>query len=167
MNIFATDPDPKKCAEALDDKRLIKMILESAQLLSTAARLNGLDDPKLYKSTHVKHPCTLWTLNTHEYAWLTKHFVFLAKEYRNRFNKDHKSYGLAENIFRAQFYSKLLEPKPFVNCTPYKDLEVHLAYKKTLVDKWNNDKRPPKWTNSQMPSWVIFNTKTSLYELYE
>ena len=35
MNIFATSPCPVKSAEILDDKRVIKMILESAQILYT------------------------------------------------------------------------------------------------------------------------------------
>lgn len=156
MNIFATDPDPKKCAEALDDKRLIKMILESAQLISTAARLNGSDNTRLYKSTHVKHPCTIWT-GEHKanYQWLLDHYIYLCVEYERRFTKKHKSFLLYSAIYRSQHYLKDSElHDPFVNCTPYKDLEVHLAYKKTLVDKWNNDKRPPKWTNSNPPSWV-------------
>jgi len=61
MNIFVTDPSFYKSAIALDDRRLIKMILETAQLLSGAVRLKSVFVPSiLYKLTHENHPCAIW-----------------------------------------------------------------------------------------------------------
>jgi hypothetical protein len=58
MNIFLLDSNIKKCAQYHCDKHVVKMILESAQILSTVLRLNGVDQG--YKTTHANHPCTLW-----------------------------------------------------------------------------------------------------------
>ena len=62
MNIFVTSNCPKLSAQALDNKRVVKMVLETAQLLSTAIFINStITYDNLYKPTHVKHPCTIWT----------------------------------------------------------------------------------------------------------
>jgi len=59
MNIFVTSNCPKLSAQALDNKRVVKMVLETAQLLSTAIFINStITYDNLYKPTHVKHPCT-------------------------------------------------------------------------------------------------------------
>lgn len=58
MNIFILDTDIEKCAQFHVDKHVTKMILESAQILSTVNRLNGLDEG--YKITHKNHPCVIW-----------------------------------------------------------------------------------------------------------
>lgn len=62
MNIFVLDPNPVKAATAHCDQHLHKMILESAQMVSTAIHLSNLDIPHyaLYKPAYPKHPCTIW-----------------------------------------------------------------------------------------------------------
>ena len=73
MNIFVTHLDPVKCAQNLDDKRVIKMILESAQMLSTSINVSGGKGP--YKTTHVNHPCSVWVRSSNaNYYWLLNHF---------------------------------------------------------------------------------------------
>ena len=62
MNIFILDKNIKKCASYHCDKHVAKMILESAQMLSTAVRLAG--DDIGYKVTHQNHPCMVWTRNS-------------------------------------------------------------------------------------------------------
>jgi hypothetical protein len=155
MNIFVIDPDTMKCAQALDDLRLNKMIIETAQLLSTAMRVHGYIGNDIYKSTHVGHPCAIWARETEaNYRWLLQYMSDLVEERQNRTGKSHQSY----QIFNALCGGPKLMPKgdltPFANCTPYKDGGVFDAYKLTLVDKWKNDKRPPKWTNTTKPSWI-------------
>ena len=69
MNIFILDKDPKTAAEYHCDKHVIKMILETAQMLCTAHWETGSQAP--YRATHKNHPCTKWTrLNTSNYKWL-------------------------------------------------------------------------------------------------
>jgi hypothetical protein len=83
MNIFLLDSNIKKCAQYHCDKHVVKMILESAQILSTVLRLNGVDQG--YKTTHANHPCTLWAGKSFSnWKWLRELASALNKEYRFR-----------------------------------------------------------------------------------
>lgn len=156
MNIFVSDFCPTESAKALDDKRVIKMILESAQMLCTTINVAGIRQAP-YKSTHMNHPDTIWTRTSHDnYLWLCKHFVALCDEYNNRFHKVHKCEQYKELFYDSSGDSTY--PKEglttFPNCTTFKDIkETTLAYRNYLNQKWKEDKRPPKWTNSKPPEW--------------
>jgi hypothetical protein len=94
MNIFYLDRDPVIAAQMQCDKHVIKMILESAQMLSTAHRvLDGDDyanDAGMYKLTHKNHPSAIWVRSCFEnYVWLYKHMVALMEEYTFRYGKHH------------------------------------------------------------------------------
>ena len=160
MNIFVTDPDPRKCAIALDDARLRKMIVETAQLLSTALHEWGHEQAaNVYKPTHRNHPCNLWARTRVANArWLYEHLDAMGEEFRTRFDKSHKTHGLVVPFYAALrdlYDEEYNETSPFPNCTPYKEWDdVTEAYKQTLRDKWANDKRPPKWTNRELPEWI-------------
>jgi hypothetical protein len=114
MNIFYIHTDPVISAQAMTDKHVVKMILESAQLLSTAHRaLDGQEfiqlsksgarlrkwnhpdphmDATLYKSTHLNHPSGIWVRQSADnYMWLYNHFIALSEEYYQRYNKRHAS----------------------------------------------------------------------------
>lgn len=150
MNIFVTSPDPYACAQYLDDKRVVKMVLETAQLLATAINENG--GKASYKSTHINHPCTVWARDCRaNYVWLLHHFDALCMEYYKRFGKVHKC-----SEYKQEFIAGTLNIKPnqdeirtdFPNCTTYKHLsgdDVYQAYQLYLNDKWKNDKRKPRW----------------------
>lgn len=160
MNIFVTDPCPKKSAQALDDKRVIKMILESAQILSTVIRgLNQeyADSRNLYKKTHTGHPCVKWAGQSRSnYLWLLSHMQALLDEYTYRFGKHHKSGGLVPAF--QEYAPRMLDPGliPFVNCTDFKHVpDVHNAYRQALASKWKNDKLVPRWTQTIEPEWRI------------
>lgn len=60
MNIFYLDENPNLCAQYHCDRHVIKMILESAQLLCTALNVVAGQQVTPYKSTHVNHPCSIW-----------------------------------------------------------------------------------------------------------
>jgi hypothetical protein len=113
MNIFALDTCPKTAAQYHCDKHVVKMILEYAQLLSTAHRvLDGeevmslsktnrkvsrwiLPDPllneRLYFATHVNHPSAIWARESKQnYEWLYALMVHLMDEYTHRYGKVHK-----------------------------------------------------------------------------
>lgn len=94
MNIFVLECSPhgtidwKRSAEALDNKRIGKMIVESLQLLSTACRTMGIDVG--YKATHRNHPCAVWVRESSaNYRELLHYVYFLTAEYKRRFNKAH------------------------------------------------------------------------------
>ena len=166
MNIFVTSYDPLACAQALDDKRVIKMILESAQLLATAMYCNKVPehcfprtkkDNKPYLPTHINHPCTKWVRESiQNFMWLHQHLTNLLDEYKYRFGKEHflrKFDKIIYNVYEGNYF-KECEGTVFVNCTPYKDMRLIFAYRKTLIEKWKNDKRKPKWTNCEPPEWI-------------
>lgn len=153
MNIFVTDPLASASAQVLDDKRCIKMILESAQLLSGAIILKG--GVGTYRVTHKNHPCAVWAReNESNYLWLVRHFQSLCREYTRRFNKIHA----CEKMIHGFMSQSHLMPKgtitPFKNCTIFKDVDdTYLAYRLALTEKWMKDLRPPKWTNAEQPYW--------------
>lgn len=153
MNIFVTDEDPRKSAKVLDDKRVIKMILESAQMLATSVNLAG--GKSVYKTTHENHPCAVWARETRSnYMWLVDHFDSLCEEYFRRFKKRHASWQHVNHFYQNRSLIKEGRLTPFVNCTAFEDVDnVYLAYRLCLTDKWSKDKRQPKWTKASPPEW--------------
>ena len=80
MNIFFSDQNPDLAAKNLDSKRVIKMVLESCQLLSNSMYERGLESP--YGPTHEHHPCSIAVQhNIANYDWLLAHFIALCSEY--------------------------------------------------------------------------------------
>ena len=94
MNLFVLDRSPRIAAQFLCDAHVVKMILESAQLLSTQDRLNGLE--RGYRMTHENHPCRRCLENPANYLWLSAHLGSLLREYTHRFRKEHRT----EQLFR-------------------------------------------------------------------
>ena len=84
MNIFFLDKNPNVAAHKQCDKHVVKMVLETAQMLSTAARRHGKDLG--YKSAYHNHPMTLCVGNNFDnYVWTVAHGKALAIEYTARF----------------------------------------------------------------------------------
>lgn len=156
MNIFATNDCYVKSAVCLDDRRLIKMILESTQLLCTAINVSGGTSP--YRSTHVNHPCSKWVRESkRNFVWLMCHAFILAAEYTRRFDRTHKCEEILISIQKDIHLFPDIPRTPFANCTPYKDMPIFEAYKRHLATKWSNDIRPPKWTKSERPEWACLS----------
>ena len=154
MNIFVTSSCPDKCAEYLDDKRVVKMVLETAQILSTVVRFYGYEGKDVYKSTHKNHPCCVWARESKQnYLWLMRHFQALCVEYTNRFKKTHKSSYLYPELLALANIIPQGEMTPFANCAANAELgvsykhirDVHVAYQLYLNDRWDADKRTPTW----------------------
>ncbi len=106
MNIFILDKNIKKCAAYHCDQHVVKMILESVQMLCTALNKKGFTTP--YKSTHVKHPCVLWVEESYDnFTWLQNLAIALNDEYAYRYNKktDHKSMSVLPQIKQHRFES--------------------------------------------------------------
>lgn len=69
MNVFALDLSPKTAARYHCDAHVVKMILETTQMLSTAHWMRGTRGP--YRPTHANHPCSVWVReSTANYKWL-------------------------------------------------------------------------------------------------
>ena len=95
MNIFYLDKCPVKAAQVQYNKHVVKMILESAQMLCTAHHCYG-DKYQVenvpYKQAHLNHPSTVWTRRSKStYMWLYNHMMALGDEYTKRYGKTHLS----------------------------------------------------------------------------
>lgn len=147
MNIFVLDEDPT-IASNLFDKHIVKMPLETAQILCSVAKLRGFEAP--YRITHAKHPCVLWTAaSSANWNWLCLHGIALSKEYTLRYKKVHKCQEIIQNMLgrtleiwgENKHYS---QHTPFVQCMPdqYKQsstVEAYRAYyigEKAKIANW-------------------------------
>jgi hypothetical protein len=160
---------PEIAARSLCDKHVVKMTLETAQLLSTAhrivdgdesGRLSGDMETRLYHRTHVGHPCVRWSISSIEnYLWLAEHFVYLCSEYRYRYGRIHKSFSIVDYLVNPPVgISAFKFTKPAL-CMPDE-------YKVTdHVESYRNyyriaKKSLHKYTNRHAPDWLyIDNTK--------
>ena len=147
MNIFILDKNPLRAARYHCDKHVSKMILESAQMLSTV-----LDGP--YKPTHKNHPCTLWVAESRANAqWLTTLAWHLNNEWRYRYDHahDHKSWEVIRSIEDRVHELPDLRLTPFALAMPeeYKDaadpVKSYRAYYRS--------KPFAKWEHSPTPTW--------------
>ena len=155
MNIFVTSQCPIESAKFLDDVRVIKMTLESAQLLSSALRLCGYTGDDVYKISHKNHPSNLWARATQgNYKWLLEHFKALCDEYTRRTGKTHASSKLLP-IFEANVgLIPVGERMPFSNNARNlmkgvdftHETDTIKAYQFYLSVRWESDKREPKWS---------------------
>lgn len=177
MNIFVLDQDPKICSQYHVDKHVVKMILELAQLLSTAHRvLDGVESVSiqngrklkifelpdyreeiLYKPTHINHPCAVWVREIREnYCWTYALLDELCIEYSYRYDKTHKveSSGLlTQLLIEPENIKPGHEKTPFALAMPeeYRSsdpVESYRAY-------YNGSKRDMfSWKNRQVPEWA-------------
>lgn len=169
MNIFVSSKSPIKSAKQLDNKRVVKMILESAQLLSTAMHFHINNAPEAfkninipYRSTHINHPCTIWVCKTRaNYWWLFRHFISLCNEYQLRYGKTHKCYQYLGDFYVGARVIPQGDLTQFPNCTSNKGKGIcfkHIndpvkAYKAYLSARWDTDTLKPKWTNRTIPEF--------------
>ena len=99
MNIFYLDKCPVKAAQLQYNKHVVKMILESAQMLCTAHHHYGNGDNVPYKKAHYNHPSTIWVRqNSIHYDWLYDHMIALGDEYTKRYGKTHLSITKCKDI---------------------------------------------------------------------
>lgn len=99
MNIFFLDINPQKSAMYHCDKHVVKMILETAQLLYSAHWMNSKDPMwytkithKPYKKTHSEHPLSVWVrTNSVNYLYACSIGLYLCAEYTHRYNRIHKT----------------------------------------------------------------------------
>lgn len=130
MNIFALSHDPVECAIWHMDKHIVKMPLESAQMLCTT--LNELGHITSYKSVHRKHPCTIWAgISRDNFSWLCDLGIQLCKEYTFRYGKIHASAKVIAECFNLKNNLPSGSLTPFAQAMPdeFKDPESITAYR--------------------------------------
>ena len=87
MNIFVLHEKPEIAATMACDKHVVKMILETAQMMCTVVASYGHETP--YRATHAKHPCTIWAAQSRaNWNWLVEHGMSLCDEYTKRYSNE-------------------------------------------------------------------------------
>lgn len=155
MNIFFLSVYPAICAQYHCDKHVVKMILESCQMLCTAHHLFPSTFTPPYKKTHAGHPCTKWVcLGTANYQWLCELALCLCREYTYRYNRVHKCEEyivlLSKNLPNIPFtkhYSTPAQAMP----DQYKCDDAVIAYRNYYLGEKSSFL---KWTRRKEPKWV-------------
>ena len=180
MNIFYLSEDQRECAEQHVDKHCVKMILEYAQLLSTAHRvLDGTEsivlsdsgrkkkvwtlpdfrNNLLYSATHINHPSAIWCRrNVQNYMWLAEMLEVLCGEYTYRYHRVHKveSSGIMQTL--KDTFPRNLPIGPFTEPTPA--MPEHYKVAGDSIQSYRNyylgDKqRMFSWKNRPTPAWIL------------
>ena len=158
MNIFVLDQDPRVCAVYHNDKHVVKMILESAQLLCGVHHMteSNLDVP--YGLSHKNHPCSIWARKCIEnYIWLCDLGLELSKEYTHRYGKRHKSQDIIEwcmtNLPNLPEFGDITEhPKAMPEeCKTDDVVESYRRYYIMEKSSFCN------WKNREIPNWYKIN----------
>jgi hypothetical protein len=154
MNIFFLDNNVKKCAEYHCDKHVVKMILESAQLLCGVHHAIGSQLPIPYKLSHINHPCSIWARESlSNYLLLCELATQLCEEYTFRYGKVHKS---------KQVIDWCLINKPVINdigvTKQPQAMPDEYKVKNDVIQSYRNyyvgaKKSFAKWKNRETPYW--------------
>jgi len=188
LNIFYLDPDPSTCAKMHLDKHVVKMIVEYAQLMSTAHRMldgeqytdktvnnrniqrwrmkNEMFESTLYKASHVNHPSNIWVRQSKEnYRWLYRMWFYLLQEYTYRYGKKHA----CEKLMHVLYLDPVNIPKGiFTEPTPampdtYKVTNDSI---RSYQNYYIHDKsRFAKWKNRETPEWFLYGVKNANIQL--
>ena len=162
MNIFFLDFDVKKCEEYHCDKHVVKMILETAQLLCSAHHVTGGSAP--YKLSHKNHPCSIWVRSSlSNYLYLCELGLKLGEEYTHRYGKKHKSVEVIEwcLVNRPNIHDVDFTSPPLAMGDEYKIgndvIESYRNYYKGAKSKIVS------WKNREKPFW--FEKKELILQL--
>lgn len=156
VNIFYLSNDAVEAAKWHLDRHVVKMILESAQLLSTAHRiLDNCQDPILYRITHKNHPSAVWVRKSvHNYNWLYELFIALCDEYTRRYGKIHLTDTKLRYVLNTP--PKNIPNVPFTQPTQampneYKHEDSVIAYRQYYIHAknkfatWKIPEHKPSW----------------------
>ena len=153
MNIFALSARPREAAKWHVDKHVIKMPLETAQILCTVRHIYGDHTPP-YRSTHIHHPCCKWTTKSVEnYVWLCILGIELCVEYTYRYSRIHRCESIIEECL--QKVPKKIANKgrtKFAQAMPEwcKMENSVLAYRNYYIQEKSH---LAQWHNREVPYW--------------
>jgi len=161
MNIFFLDYDTQKCAQYHCDKHVVKMVLETAQLLCGVHHMTPQVPNKYrtsteqvpYKLSHKNHPCAIWARESlSNYLYLCDLGLELCKEYTYRYGKRHKSQEIIEWCLtnKPQIVDKNFTTPPKAMPDEYKVNDVIQSYRNYYCGAKRNF---CKWKNRETPDW--------------
>lgn len=161
MQIFVLDYNPKIAAENLADIHIVKMCLETAQILSAIIILKGKRlINEMPKPLNLKHPVITSIIDSQPTInWVVCYNSWLQKEYEKRYHKRHMYYKLADI-----YIFDLFKPTPNSNCcdlTFARDFKGFKTNKQDIVQAYRDyykfkKKTLKRWkyTNSVEPNWL-------------
>lgn len=177
MNIFFVHQNATIAAQSLVDSHVVKMALESSQLLSTAHRiLDGaeyigksktgrnvkrwkLPDERenvLYSATHINHPSSVWVRQSNNnYNWLYAHLLSLLEEYTYRYDKRHKCANLVGVLMSPP---RNIPITYFTPPTPAMPDEYKVG--ENILESYRNYYKNGKnhlhlWSKRNPPDWIL------------
>jgi len=185
MNIFVLSEDPTAAAVQQCDKHIVKMVLESAQMLCTAHRiLDGEETegpsysgkrivPKwthprhedvMYRVVHRKHPCAIWTMiSDSNYKWHYQHFVALCEEFTFRYGKRHKSDVLLREILKRVpdniLVGDLTRHPLAMSSNPECMIPENVVESYRLFYQTKQARFKMTWSKRSVPDWFQVNAK--------
>lgn len=156
MNIFVVDQDPRQAATCLVDRHVVKMVLETAQMMCSVFP----EGEAPYRRTHYNHPCAVWARERLDnYEWLYHHGSALSSEFTFRFGKEHKSSAVIEwcmakatrSLFRSDGHMT-----PFAQAMPdeYKAEDPIVAYRRYYILA---KAHLHQWTRREAPDWINYH----------
>ena len=179
MNIFYLNPNPEICAQWHNNSHCSKMIIEYAQLMSTAHRvldgkeyygltknsrkikrwkLNSKLEHILYKASHVNHPSGIWVRQSRKnYFWLYELWKELNKEFMYRYghDKSHESFRKLEDALYMPPMNipdgTWTEPTPAMP-DDVKDNCSLTAYRNYYIEY---KQHLAKWGKREEPHWYV------------
>jgi hypothetical protein len=156
MNIFYIHSNPLLAAQDLCDKHVVKMVLESTQILSSVLHRYGMSEIAPYKEAYPSHPCVLWAGDSRSHwRWLLTHAEAISNEYTLRYEKIHKCDAYIKDLKKITstipFPKENFTPPP--QCMPeqYRHKDTTMAYKnyyigeKSSFAEWNKNRPQPLW----------------------
>lgn len=162
MNIFVLSESPIESAHYMCNAHVVKMVVESSQLLSTYDRLNGEIENDKYNITHQWHPCQKCLSNIENYKWLCSHLKELLREYTYRYGKIHKCQILFDKYWdKYTNLSICLNKLSLPKCMPdeYKVGDNNIKY---VVNSYRNyykfkqlSLKRFQYRNRTEPSWLL------------
>lgn len=156
MNIFFLHWIPRICAIMHADKHVVKMILETTQMLCASHHLCESAYNPPYKLTHKNHPCTVWVrTSVANYKWLVKLGLELCKEYTHRYGKTHK----CEQYIRKMKKKKNIPSLPDIGFTPPAQAIPDMYKSNDAVESYRQYYYFEKhflltWKKRDEPTWV-------------
>jgi hypothetical protein len=166
MNIFCLHNNPVISAMTLCDKHIVKMALESLQMMSTIAWCFEIPHP--YRPVMENHPCTIWARESRQnFLWLWEHAGTICEEYTARYGKTHKC-EITMNDFNPSWI-EVLDRLPDKGLTPFAiAIAEHMECRKvegfddlSTVDKYRqyyiHDKSKIASWKQNKPHWYVDN----------
>jgi len=163
MNIFVLDENPVTAAQCMDDVRVPKMCVESAQMMASALRRHGATDEQMpltkagrpYLGGYKNHPCTRWAGDSGaNFRWLAQHALALCLEYSMRFGKQHACHEPIGIMYALHGIIPHDELTTFAQAMPdeYKDDDAVKAYRSYYKSK-QYSKGGVRYVRTDVPTW--------------